>query len=120
MDSKAPTPPNDFDNLLIEAIDETLATLGAFAKTAIYSHLKKKYNIEKHELPQKIKEFSTALDTLFSLGARQLETLIMKNLQIKTREKKERTAIRLIVSSAVFQEFVATEKEVFEEKWKNR
>jgi hypothetical protein len=120
MDSKAPTPPNDFDSLLIEAIDETLATLGAFAKTSIYSHLKKKYNIEKHELPQKIEEFSTALDTLFSLGARQLETMIMKNLQIKTREKKERTAIRLIASSAVFQEFVATEKEVFEEKWKNR
>jgi hypothetical protein len=123
MNSKEPnknTPPNDFDNLLIEAIDETLSTLGTFSKTAIYAHLKKKYNIEKHELPKKIKEFSIALDTLFSLGARQLETMVMKNLQTKTREKKDRKNITLIASSAVFQEFVATEKEVFEGKLKNR
>jgi hypothetical protein len=75
----------DFDNLTLKAIDETLSMLGEQPKTAIYSYLKKKYFIDKKEIPQRMGDFSKAIEDLLKMGAVQLEILFMKNLfaQIK-------------------------------------
>ena len=70
----------NFDQLLLDAIDEGLAGLGEAGKASIYIHLEELFNIRKQEIPNKLDGFSNALHRIFGLGARQLEILIMKNL----------------------------------------
>ena len=79
----------NFDQLLLDAIDEGLAGLGEAGKASIYIHLEELFNIRKQEIPNKLDVFSKALHRIFGLGARQLEILIMKNLHEKiTRLRK--------------------------------
>jgi hypothetical protein len=51
----------EFNELFIEAVDETLCALGEGAKTAIYFHIEKKFKIKKEDIPKKIESFTTAL-----------------------------------------------------------
>jgi hypothetical protein len=73
----------NFDQLLLDAIDEGLSGLGEAGKASIYIHLEGIFNIRKQEIPNKLDCFSNALQRIFGLGARQLEILIMKNLYAK-------------------------------------
>ena len=71
---------DNFNKLLLEAIDEALASLGGSVKQAIYFHLKDRFEIRKEEIPERIGDFSEALEKIFGVGADFLEILIMKNL----------------------------------------
>ncbi len=73
----------NFDQLLLDAIDEGLSGLGEAGKASIYIHLEGIFNIRKQEIPDKLDGFSNALQRIFGLGARHLEILIMKNLHAK-------------------------------------
>lgn len=72
-----------FNKLLLEAVDEGLASLGESSKQAIYFHLEKRYNIKKQEIPHKIEAFADAIEKIFGLGADFLEILIMKQIHQK-------------------------------------
>ena len=74
----------NFDQLLLDAIDEGLSALGEAGKASIYIHLEGSFNIRKQEIPNKLDDFSNALQRIFGLGARQLEILIMKNFMKKS------------------------------------
>lgn len=74
----------DFKELLVAAIDEALSSLGYSAKQAIYYHLEKDFNINKQEIPSKIREFINAIEEIFGIGAKFLEIEIMKRLYEKT------------------------------------
>ncbi|MEM0057697.1 MAG: hypothetical protein QXG58_07330 [Candidatus Bathyarchaeia archaeon] len=69
-----------FDNLLLEAIDEALSSLGESARQAIYFHLEDKFKISREEIPRRIKDFADGLEKIFGVGARFLEIMIMKRL----------------------------------------
>ncbi|MBS7655770.1 hypothetical protein KEJ50_04625 [Candidatus Bathyarchaeota archaeon] len=68
-----------FQEALLNAIDETLLTLGESVKQAIYYHIKQKYNITREEVLIKLKEFYKALEEIFGFGVKILEKLIVKN-----------------------------------------
>ncbi len=70
----------DFEQLLLEAVDEALASLGDSAKEAIYFHLEDKFEISKDEIPRNLEVFLKGLDEIFGVGARFLEILMMKEL----------------------------------------
>ena len=70
----------DFDRLLLEAVDEGLSSIGESSKQAIYFHLEKGFRIKKHEIPCKIDGSAKAIEKIFGLGASFLEILIMKSL----------------------------------------
>lgn len=72
-----------FNKLLIEVIDDSLATLGDSAMQAIYFHLENKFKITKDDIPYRIEDFANGIEKIFGLGARFLEILIMKNLYTK-------------------------------------
>ena len=85
-----------FDNLLTEAIDNALLSLGDSAKQAIYFHLGEKSKITKHEIPNHLEKFKGGLEEIFGeTGATYLEILIMKKLYerigepLKYNESKE-------------------------------
>jgi hypothetical protein len=94
-----------FDKLLLEAIDEALASLGDSAKQAIYFHLKDKFEISRNEIPQHIEDFTAGLDKIFGMGAKFLEILIMKQLHerigksIKWVESKELVFIEYVAAT---------------------
>ncbi len=73
-----------FGKLLLEAVEESLSTLGETPKQAIYYHLQESFSIRKHEIPDKIDEFTFAIEKIFGEGARLLEIQIMKSLHEKT------------------------------------
>ncbi len=73
----------DFEKVLFEAIDEGLSSLGESPKQAIYFHLDKNFNIEKHEIPAKIEAFADAINSIFGLGGSFLEIMIMQKIREK-------------------------------------
>jgi hypothetical protein len=89
-------PKQDFEKLLLEAIDEGLSSLGESSKQAIYYHLEKSFNLKKQEIPYSIEAFTGAIEKIFGLGANFLEILIMKRLYEKMgRNFKLRTSKNL-------------------------
>jgi hypothetical protein len=73
----------DFEQLLLEAVDEELTSLGESSKQALYFHLEKGFNVKKDEIPYKTEAFVDAIEKIFGLGANYLEILIMKRLYEK-------------------------------------
>lgn len=69
-----------FQELLLQAIDESLASLGESVKHAIYFHLEKKFKIAKKDIPNNLAAFNGGLEKIFGIGANYIEILIMKRL----------------------------------------
>ena len=73
--------PNDeFEKFLVEAIDESLSSLGESPKQAILFHLENTFNVKKQEISNNINGFDDALKKTFGPGANFLETLIINKL----------------------------------------
>ncbi len=98
-----------FEKLLLEAVDEALASLGDSAKQSIYFHLENKFEIERDEIPQRVEDFAEGLEKIFGVGAQFLEILIMKELYERVGRPLEwRRSERLM-----FAEYVAAAKRSF-------
>lgn len=103
-----------FEKVMLEAVDEALASLGESVRQAIYFHLEKKFKIAKNEIPNRIDDFAKGLEKIFGLGARFIEILIMKNLYgkigepLKWEENKEFSFIGYV--EAAKQTFLEKEK----------
>lgn len=106
-------PKQDFEKLLLEAVDESLSSLGDSPKQAVYFHLKKTFDIKKLDIPHKIEEFADAMEKTFGLGAKFLEILIMKRLYEKVGHIFEYTQEP---SELVFTEYVEAAKQSFLKK----
>jgi hypothetical protein len=95
----------DFEPLLLTAIDDALMSLGESVRASIYYHLEKNFNVTRKDIPANLPQFQTALEKIFGLGARFLEILIMKNLYAKINcplvmESKEELGFVKYVESA--------------------
>jgi hypothetical protein len=76
-------PQNSFRKILLEAVDESLSSLGDSPKQAILFHLERSFKIKKERIPENITEFTKALEKMFGPGALYLEKLIVKRLHEK-------------------------------------
>ncbi len=72
-----------FSKILLESIDEAFLTLGENARTAIYQYLEGKFAISKRDIPDRVGDFSDALEKIFGLATPHLMILIMKCLNEK-------------------------------------
>lgn len=70
----------DFERTLLRAVDYGLLALGETPKKAIYYHLKRKFQLEKENIPEAPEEFARALNSIFGPGAEIIEELIVKDL----------------------------------------
>ena len=104
-----------FNDMLLEAIDEALLSLGENVKTAVYFYLETSFHIHRQEIPEKIGEFSDALERIFSLGARHLEVLFMRSLHSKINLFCEwpLTYCKWLVPDVTFQEYIRLMKHQF-------
>ncbi|XES77817.1 MAG: PAS domain S-box protein [Candidatus Bathyarchaeia archaeon] len=86
MQNKNPKVTEDeFNQLFLEVIDETLSALGESAKTAIYFHIEQKFSIKRQDIPSRIDAFDHALNTLFGVGSKPLELMLMQRLHAKVK-----------------------------------
>ena len=70
----------DFEELLMEAIDEGLSLLGESSKQVVYCYLEKTFKINRLDIPYRIEEFIDVIERMFGNGAKILEIQIMKCL----------------------------------------
>ncbi len=79
--------PENFQKLILEAIDYGFSNLGNCSKKRLYKILEEEFNIKKEEIPQKIQEFTKAIEEIFGLAAKIIEIQIMKWLYRKINSK---------------------------------
>ena len=108
-----------FDEILLDAIDEALLSLGESVKTSIYFHLEDLFKITKEDVPNRLSDFSSALEQIFGLGARSLAILFMKNLHAKVGVTIKWTTngqslSKWVVPEVTFQEYVRLMLQSFE------
>jgi len=72
-----------FDQLLLEAINEVLSSLGEPIKNYVFIHLENDFLITKNEIPQKIEEFAHFLFRIFGSSAHYLDIKFMQTLYKK-------------------------------------
>jgi hypothetical protein len=106
IDSSSP----GFDELIIEALDQTLTNLGAKVKQEFYHFLAYNYKLDEKEIPHKIRDFVEALETIFGPGASLIQIDVLKRLQLKVP-----SFIYLLESSDLgFEAYLASLKEFVE------
>lgn len=110
----------NFDQILLEAIDEALLSLGEGVKTTIYFHLEDLFMIKRQEIPHRIDDFSNALERIFGLGARHLEIMFMKSLHSTIKLVCNwPTWCKWVIPEVTFQEYVCLMKQKLEETSSN-
>jgi len=82
-------PKNNFSEILLAAVEESLSSLGDSPKQAILFHLEVSFKIKKENIPVNLTEFAKALEKIFGPGASYLEKLIVKRLYEKLGLKFE-------------------------------
>ena len=70
----------NFEELLIESIDEGLSVIGESKKKIVYAYLERKFQMTRHDIPNRIEDFTKAIENIFGNGAKILELKIMKCL----------------------------------------
>ncbi len=70
----------EFNGLFQDILEETLSYLGESAKQAIYYHLEHKFGIRRVEIPDRVEDFSAAMDKLFGLSNKSIEAVLVQKL----------------------------------------
>jgi hypothetical protein len=75
----------DFNDILVESIDETITTLlSREVVDALYAHLKTNYSFSKAEVPYRLDTLSSILEKTFGLhGFKTISKAISKKLYTK-------------------------------------
>jgi len=73
----------EFEKLFMEAVDESLKSLGESVRQMIFFHLENSYSIKRHDIPKKPEAFAEGLEKIFGKGASVLEKIIVKTLYSK-------------------------------------
>lgn len=109
--------PKDFQKLFLEAVDDAFSSLGDSAKQSIYFHLEKTFKVPKSEIPCRLEDFENGLESIFGIGTRFLEILIMKKLY-ETMEPKGRPLRWDEGKEFKFTDYVKTAEQLFSRRKK--
>jgi hypothetical protein len=108
-----------FNDILLDSIDKAFLTLGENSKSAIYFHLEKKFSISRQDIPDRVCDFSDAIEQIFGLAARQLEILIMKCLNEKIECTYNWVGPKWLIPDLTFAKYVKLLELCFEDKKQN-
>lgn len=73
----------DFDSVLLKAVDEGLMILGVSVRVAVYYYLEKDHGLRREDVPKNPEAFDKGLRTIFSSGALVIERHILERLCAK-------------------------------------
>ena len=109
----------EFNEILVESIDEAFLTLGEKTKSSMYFYLDTKFAISKQDIPERLDDFSDALEQILGLAARQIEILIMKCLNQRVDCTYKWVGPKWLVPDLTFTKYVILLKLCCEETGKN-
>jgi hypothetical protein len=72
-----------FEEVLLEAIDKCLGSLGESSRTAVYFYLRRDCKIRSADLWDSVEAFTQALESIFGLGADYPKDLTLRILSQK-------------------------------------
>ena len=72
--------PKQFDQAVLEAVDEILSMFGENCKQPIYYYAETRHQIKREEICNKIEAFDKALKDLFGAGAELISWSIAKSI----------------------------------------
>jgi hypothetical protein len=103
----------NFDNLLLQAIDESLSVLGEPVKNGIYTKVMQCLDITVDEIPDHIEDFSGVIHKILGLGASRLEMLFIKKINQKAgieieSQQYEWPLCKTVTTDMTFVEYVNT------------
>ena len=70
-----------FEELVIEAVDQTFTNLGLKVKQVFYYFLENHYKLSKMDIPNRIGDFVEALEKVFGTSALLIEIDVLRSLQ---------------------------------------
>jgi hypothetical protein len=109
----------EFSIILLDSIDEALSTLGENSKKTIYFHLESKFGISRQDIPNKISDFSEAIEQIFGVAAQQIEILIMKCLNQQVECSYNWVGPKWLVPDLTFTKYVKLLELWYEDTEKN-
>jgi hypothetical protein len=74
---------NLFKQVLLEAVDDGLLTLGESGRNAIDFHLQSLYSLKREDIPNQPEAFAEGLRKIFGSGAEVIEKATVKSLYHK-------------------------------------
>ena len=84
MESSVRTIDPNFDNLLVKAIDETMADLfGPVVVQSLHEHLMKFYEVKMDEIPRRLDALSSTLEKTFGPSSKTISKAIARKLYAK-------------------------------------
>lgn len=95
-----------FAEILLNSIDDAFASLGQNVQFSLYFHLETKFALTKQNIPDRISDFSDALDQIFGQAARQIELLIMKFLNERVKCNYKWDGPKWLVPDLTFEKYV--------------
>jgi hypothetical protein len=95
-----------FNKILQDSIDQSLSALGENTKNTVYLYLETKFAIPKKDIPDRIADFSDALEQIFGAGSSNLEILIMVCLNKKVKCEYEWVGPKWLVPDLTFKKYV--------------
>ncbi len=95
-----------FATILLDSIDEALSSLGQNVKVSIYFHLENKFSVPKEDIPDRVEDFSNALEQIFGQASKQLEILIIKHLHQKINLNYKWAGPNWLVPNLTFEKYV--------------
>lgn len=111
---------HEFAGILLDSIDEAFAGLGENVKISIYFHLETKFRLPKKEIPNRIEDFSEALEKIFGRASKQLEILIMIHLNKKVKINYKWIGPKWLIPELTFEEYMKIVKRSIEDSDKNK
>ena len=72
-----------FDQLVLQAIDESLGVMGEEPKKALYQYLLSIHSLKTEEIPSRIGDFVTGLKKALGTASKVIERLVLKKLYSK-------------------------------------
>jgi len=101
-----PKTEKEFNEVLLQSIDEALVALGEKAKVGLYFHLQNKFDLPKKDIPDRMSDFTSALELIFGQGAEQIELLIMKSLNKRIEATYKWSGPKWLVPDLTFTKYV--------------
>jgi hypothetical protein len=95
-----------FDKILQDSIDQSLSALGENTKNTVYLYLETKFAIPKKDIPNRVADFSDALEQIFGVASANLEILIMVCLNKKVKCEYEWVGPKWLVPDLTFKKYV--------------
>jgi hypothetical protein len=95
-----------FGALLLESIDQAFSTLGQNVKLSIFFYLETKFALPKQDIPDRIEDFSNALEKIFGQASVPLEILVMKCLNEKIKGNYEWIGPKWLVPDLTLEKYL--------------